>query len=110
MLDSRLQLSDAEYDTQMGEAAMLSMQRLTNPIPEATTAAAAAARHGTKRRSHEDADNFEAGTALALAQFKDQKQAIETSGSTKRLKKARTGQPDQADEEQDDEEEEAGLQ
>ena len=94
-LDARLRLSDAEYDTEMGEAAILSMHRLTT------------ASTGTKRRKVDDTDE----TVAALAQFKDQKQAIETSaGSTKRQKTTRTGEPGQADEEENEEEDDSSPQ
>lgn len=99
----KLRLTDAEYDTEMGEAALLSMRRLTAPPPAAATRGG----HATKRRKREEnnqddahTEETEAGTAQALALFKDQKQAIQlgSSDAARQFKRPRAGQPDQADE------------
>jgi hypothetical protein len=84
-MDGRLRLVDAEYDTEMGETAILSMQRLAN---------------ATKRKSESQSPGSSSSdeTALALAQFKDQKHAIEHGAPAKRQKLQRSGEAGEADE------------
>ena len=96
LMDGRLRLIDAEYDTEMGETAILSMQRLAN---------------ATKRKSESQSPGGGSSssgdeTALALAQFKDQKHAIEHSAPAKRQKLQRSGEAGEADEAVGAEEEE----